>query len=326
MGWAAKKATGHTPGFDFSGVVVEVDNNKLGLKAGDAVFGFAMNPIKMFSTTLRGSFGEMIAAPLDQIARKPPALTHVEAAALPLVGTTALQAFGQHKVGSRSGMRVLIVGASGGVGHVAVQVARHLGCVVTAVCSSRNAGFVADTCGAHCVVSYDDGDAIARIAEDAKEHGAYDFVLDCVSSADARDVAASYAAKLRALDPPVIARGKGTDKHNYVVLGGATKHWAKAGFKRFTKVNAFEKGFELFWIKMPGSVGVLERLAAFAAEPAAGGEAAAAPSSPKPLKPKVETRLQFGEAGARQAFDTLRGRRTAGKIVMEVVAEKPDTV
>ena len=155
-------------------------------------------------------------------------------------------------------------------------------------------------------------------------------MLDCVSSADARDVAASYAARLRAMAPPVIARGQGADGHNYVVLGGATRHWGIAGLKRFTGLNAFGKGFELFWIKMPGTgLGVLQQLAAFAdagngAEAGAaaeGAEGAAADSArPRPLRPKVETKLEFSEAGARTAFDTLRGRRTAGKIVMEMQA------
>lgn len=178
MPWAARRATGHTPGFDFSGIVVDVDDrNALGLSAGDEVYGFACNPIHFFKAKLRGSFAQLIAAPLDQIARKPRALSHVEAAALPLVGTTALQAFTQHGVdGSRAGQRLLVVGASGGVGHIAVQVARHLGCTVTAVCSRRNAAFVESHCGAHTVLAYDEGDVYAAIAADAATHGPYDFV------------------------------------------------------------------------------------------------------------------------------------------------------
>ena len=120
MAWAAKRVTGHTPGFDFSGTIVSVGKNANGFKAGDAVFGFACNPAKLAVASLRGSFAEYVAAPLDQIAPKPAALSHVEAAALPLVGTTALQAFTQHNL--RQAQRVLIIGASGGVGHVAVQV------------------------------------------------------------------------------------------------------------------------------------------------------------------------------------------------------------
>ena len=313
MGWAAKKATGHTPGFDFSGVVVDVRQpNSLGLKAGDEVFGFACNPAHFLRpmSHLRGSFAEYVAAPLDQIARKATMLSHAEAAALPLVGTTALQAMQQH--GVREGQRVLIIGASGGVGHIAIQVAKHMGATVTAVCSSRNASFVVDTCGADSVLTYDEDDVYEKIAADAAAAGApYDFVLDCVSSADARDQAASYAARVRSMSPPVVAAGRDADRHCYVVLGGATRHWAIALLKRFLGLNCFEAGFELFWIQMPGSRTVLQQLSAFAG--------AAHEGHPRPLKPKIDTKAEFSEAAARRAFDALRGRRTAGKIVMEVV-------
>jgi NADPH:quinone reductase-like Zn-dependent oxidoreductase len=65
---------------------------------------------------MKGSMAEYCAPPLNQIARKPATLTHCQAAALPLVGTTCVQAFEEH--GLRAGQRVLIIGASGGVGHV----------------------------------------------------------------------------------------------------------------------------------------------------------------------------------------------------------------
>lgn len=113
------------------------------------------------------------------------------------------------------------------------------------------------------------------------------------------------------MSPPVVAAGRGADGHCYVVLGGATGHWATALLKRFLGLNCFETGFELFWIKMPGSRAVLQQLTAFAGPPVEG--------RPRPLKPKIDTKAEFSEAAARQAFDALRGRRTAGKIVMEVV-------
>ena len=129
--------------------------------------------------------------------------------------------------------------------------------------------------------------------------------------ADARDQAASYAARVRSMSPPVVATGRDADRHCYVVLGGATRHWAIALLKRFLGLNCFEAGFELFWIQMPGSRTVLQQLSAFAG--------AAHEGHPRPLKPKIDTKAEFSEAAARRAFDALRGRRTAGKIVMEVV-------
>ena len=332
MEWSARKVAGHTPGFDFSGTVEDVAAGA-SVSIGDDVFGFACNPAKLLVTRLHGSMAEYVLAPLNQLAKKPAALSHTEAAALPLVGTTAMQAFKQHRL--RRGQRVLVIGASGGVGHVAVQVARHLGAHVTAVCSGRNAAFVQGSCGAHAVLAYDEGDIYEQLRAAAAAHGAWDLVLDCVSSADARDRAASYAARVRAMEPPVVRRGgAGVDAHNYVVLGGATGDWGLALVKRFVHLNLFSRGFELFWIKMPGASRTLRRLSEFADAPAdaataapdeAAGAPAAAPAEtpPRPLTPRVETRLPFSEEGARQAFDALRSRRTAGKIVLEMPPPPP---
>ena len=314
MGWASRTAAGHTPGFDFSGVIEDVaaSSSAMGFAAGDAVYGFACNPahfvLRPFSR-LRGSFAEYVIAPLDQIAKKPSSLPHAEAAALPLVGTTAIQAFRQHHL--RPDQRLLIIGASGGLGHVAVQIATRIGAHVTAVCSSRNAEFV-EECGASVVLTYDTGDVFEKIAADAVQHGAYDLCIDCVSSADARDQDASYAVRIRSMKPRVLATGPGTDSHNYIVFGGATGSWAVALMKRFLKINCFGQ-MELFWIKMPHSRGVLEDLATFADAPANpdGGR--------RPLRPKVAQQLPLSEAAAREAFDALRARRTVGKIVLNVV-------
>ena len=161
------------------------------------------------------------------------------------------------------------------------------------MCSGKNSDFV-QKCGASVIVDYRQDGYIERIAE----HGPYDVVLDAVSSADARDKAASYIERVK---PYVKTDG---DRHNYVVFGGATRHWALAGLKRFTGLNCFGRGFELFWIKMPGSSKRLSRLAAWADE----GK----------LRPTVAQTFAFDEAGVRGAFEALRSRRTAGKVVLDV--------
>ena len=86
------------------------------------------------------SFGQFIQPPINQVAHKPTSLTHVEAAALPLVGVTCVQAFNEH--GLEGGQRVLVIGASGGVGHIAVQFAALNGAEVVGICSGRNKTFV----------------------------------------------------------------------------------------------------------------------------------------------------------------------------------------
>ena len=87
---------GHTPGFDFSGEVVKCPPD-CDYKVGDEVFGLADDPSCIARGRLMmGSFAEYISPPLNQVALKPPSLTHVEAAALPLVGVTCSQLFNEH--------------------------------------------------------------------------------------------------------------------------------------------------------------------------------------------------------------------------------------
>ena len=293
MPWAAKRVSGSTPGFDFSGVVLAAPSGS-GFAEGDEVFGFAEDPSQLRPwRPLQGSFSERVAAPLDQIAHKPEKLSWSEAAAAPLVCITALQALEQH--GVSEGQRVLVIGASGGVGHIAVQIAKCLGADVVGVCSGANAAFV-EQCGASVVVDYRSDDYIAKIAA----AGPYDVVLDAVSSADARDQ--GYIGRVQATG---CVKTDG-DRHNYVVFGGATRHWALAALKRFTGLNCFGRGFELFWIRMPSTSRALARLAAWADDGT--------------LRPTVSKTLPFDEAGVCGAFEALRSRRTAGKVVIEVSA------
>src|SRR5215218_4418409 len=112
-------------GGDFAGVVESVGDRVDRFRAGDEVYGSA-----------GGAFAEYVAAD-DAVERKPSCLSFEEAAAVPLAGFTALQGLRDH--GSvRPGQRVLVNGASGGVGTFAIQIARALGAEVHAVCSARN--------------------------------------------------------------------------------------------------------------------------------------------------------------------------------------------
>lgn len=127
---------GRGVGFDFCGEVVDVPNGCEQYRVGDIVFG-TLPPFV-------GSLAEYAIAPMDQIALKPSSLSCEEAACLPLVGLTCLQALGSEssEPSAERGKHILIVGASGGVGHVAVQVAKLLGYQTTGICSARNFDFV----------------------------------------------------------------------------------------------------------------------------------------------------------------------------------------
>src|SRR5215475_7354088 len=111
-------------GCDFAGVVEDVGNDVTDLAPGDEVFGGRS-----------GAFAEYVSA--TNVVRKPSNVTFEEAATMGIAGLTALQGLRDHAK-HQSGERVLINGASGGVGTLAVQIAKALGAHVTAVCSTRN--------------------------------------------------------------------------------------------------------------------------------------------------------------------------------------------
>ncbi|MBL1084491.1 NAD(P)-dependent alcohol dehydrogenase [Streptomyces actinomycinicus] len=149
-------------GRDFAGEVAAVGRNVSGLRPGDEVFG-----------EVDGTFAEYVSVPDAWVERKPASLTFEQAAALPLAGSTALR--GLRDVAElRPGQRVLVNGASGGVGTFAVQIAKALGAEVTGVCSTRNTGLVRSL-GADHVVDY--------TREDFTRAGRrYDVVLDLAAS------------------------------------------------------------------------------------------------------------------------------------------------
>jgi NADPH:quinone reductase-like Zn-dependent oxidoreductase len=157
------------PGCDLSGRVIAVGAAVTTVRPGDEVF--ASTCMEEF-----GAFAERAVVAEERVATKPANLTHAEAAAVPLAGCTALQAVRDHgKV--EPGDRVLIIGASGGVGTFAVQLAVAYGAEVTGVCSARNAEHVASL-GASRVLDYTSDDPTAG--------GPYDLILQVAGTATAR--------------------------------------------------------------------------------------------------------------------------------------------
>jgi NADPH:quinone reductase-like Zn-dependent oxidoreductase len=117
-------------GLDLAGVVVETGPGVTGLAVGDEVYGGSAS----------GSFAELSLSKADMLAPKPAGLTFEEAAAMPVSGCTALQALQRAEVAP--GMRVLVIGAGGGVGVYATQIAVAMGAAVTGVCSAGKADLV----------------------------------------------------------------------------------------------------------------------------------------------------------------------------------------
>jgi alcohol dehydrogenase len=157
-------------GFDASGVVLSAGARVTRFKPGDAVYARA-------SRETIGTFAEKIALRQEFVALKPAAVSHAEAAALPLVGLTTLQGFARVK--ARAGQRILIHAGAGGIGTFAVQYARHLGLHVTTTTSSKNAEFVRSL-GADRVIAYDRENYL-----DAG--GDYDIVYDTLGGAFTTD-------------------------------------------------------------------------------------------------------------------------------------------
>ena len=151
-------------GDDLAGTVIATGDQVRDIEIGDAVYGMDMR--------LRtASLAERALISRKRIARKPPSLSFAQAASMPLAAQTALQGFRKGHAGQ--GSRVLIIGASGGVGTFAVQIAKAQGMHVTGVCSGRNAELVSEL-GADEVIDYTEGDY-------RQSAGEFDMVFDVTS-------------------------------------------------------------------------------------------------------------------------------------------------
>jgi NADPH:quinone reductase-like Zn-dependent oxidoreductase len=158
MGFGLRAPSPAVRGTELAGEVAEVAAGVTDWRVGDEVFGFGV-----------GTFAELAVAKATKLAPKPAGLTFEEAAALPVSGTTALQAL---RVGSgvRPDARVLVLGAGGAVGSFAVQLAKAAGAEVTGVCSTAKVELVRSL-GAVQVVDYTRGDV-------GPEAGPFDLVID----------------------------------------------------------------------------------------------------------------------------------------------------
>jgi NADPH:quinone reductase-like Zn-dependent oxidoreductase len=187
-------------GADLAGRVEAIGSNVRQFKPGDEVFGF------LPSATGRGTFAEYVCASEKAITLKPANLTFEQAAAVPEAAMTALQGL-RDKGNIQPGRKVLINGASGGVGTFAMQIAKAFGAEVTGVCSTRNLEMVRSL-GADHVIDYK--------KEDFTRNGQkYDLIL----AANGYHPISDY---LRALKP----------EGSYVVAGGSMFQLAQAAINK----------------------------------------------------------------------------------------------
>jgi len=169
MGTGLSRPKNRVPGTDVAGTIEAVGPHVESLRPGDEVFGWCT-----------GAFAEYASAPESQFVKKPANLTFEQAAAVGVSASTALQLL-RDDADIQPGQKVLINGASGGVGTFAVQIAKALGAEVTGVCSTRNVELVRSI-GADHVIDYTSQDFRAGAER-------YDVILDNVgdhSMADTR--------------------------------------------------------------------------------------------------------------------------------------------
>jgi NADPH:quinone reductase-like Zn-dependent oxidoreductase len=165
------------PGRDFSGVVAKVGPSVNDLKAGDAVFG-------VLEAGREGTYAEKIAIKAAVVAKKPEALSHIDAAALALTGLTAIDSL-ESSLKLESGETILVQGGAGGVAGFAIQLAKHLGARVITTTSAANFAYVRGL-GADQVIDYNAQD-FTKLVKDC------DAVFDTVGG----DVAQKSFAVLR---------------------------------------------------------------------------------------------------------------------------------
>ncbi len=153
-------------GGDYAGIVVEVGEGVSEFKLADEIYGSAI-----ILNGGSGAYAEFTAANVANSSHRPKSVSFEDAAALPLVGSSAIQALEEH-IKLQSGQKILIHGGAGGIGHVAIQLAKALGAYVTTTVSSDDMQFVKDI-GADEVVDY----KTQKFEEIVKD---YDAVFDTV--------------------------------------------------------------------------------------------------------------------------------------------------
>jgi NADPH:quinone reductase-like Zn-dependent oxidoreductase len=182
-------------GTDVAGRIEAVGRNATQFQPGDEVFGD-------LSDCGYGAFAEYVAVPEDALTLKPARMTYEEVATVPSAALTALQGL-RDKGQIQPGQKVLVNGASGGVGTFAVQIAKSFGVEVTGVCSTRNVDMVRSI-GADHIIDY--------TQEDFTQNGPrYDLILDAAAYRSISD-------SRRALTPEGI----------YVMVGGSGAHFLQA--------------------------------------------------------------------------------------------------
>ncbi|MBD8139895.1 NADP-dependent oxidoreductase [Frigoribacterium sp. CFBP 13605] len=267
-------------GHDVAGTVIEVGGSVRSLEPGDEVFARPRDH-------RIGTFAERIAVDEADVALAPTSISTVEAASLPLVALTAWQALVE-RGDVQPGQKVLVHAGAGGVGSIAIQLAKHLGAHVATTASSSNADFVREL-GADVVIDH-------RTQDFEQELSGYDLVLDSLG-------AENLAKSLRVLRPGGIAIGiQGPPTPVFAKAAGLNPvvRLAIAGLSRKVRAQAKKLGVSYEFLFMRADGGQLAEIAALV-------DAGA-------IRPVVGATHPFAETAT--ALDGLGKVRIRGKAVV----------
>lgn len=234
------KSIGKVLGADIAGVVEAVGANIKQFQSGDEVFGVGVGS--------RGGFAEYANAAEEHLALKPANLSFEAASAVPVAALTALQGL-RDKGKIRPGQKVLIVGASGGVGTFAVQIAKSFGAEVTAVCSTQNLE-TARSIGSDCAIDY--------TKEDFTKSGErYDLIL----AVNGYHSLSDYRHALKSKGTYVCAGGALPQIFQAMLLGSlmSRKNGKKMGFMGIAKFNQKDLVYIRGLLEMGKVVPVIEK-------------------------------------------------------------------
>jgi NADPH:quinone reductase-like Zn-dependent oxidoreductase len=224
-------------GCDFSGVVTEVGPSVTLFKPGDEVYGMKDGYV---AKTYRGTYAEYVVAPEKSLAAKPKTLSHEEAAAIPLAALTAWQAMvNQGRL--KPGQRVLIHAGAGGVGVMAIQIAKAFGAYVAATASTSNQNLLREL-GADLAIDY-------TREKIGKVRPKFDLVLDGVGKSVWAESfrALKFGGRLMTLTPPVPEQSSGKVKFFTTAIQGVAFGTMRGllGGKRLSITQVKPRGGEL---------------------------------------------------------------------------------
>ena len=266
-------------GYDISGIVLDVGEKVTKFKKGDLIYGFSVS----------GCIQEFTVAEENEIIKKPNNINFNEAASLPLVTLTAYQSLTWfYNKEDLKGKKLLVIGASGGTGHIGVQLGKYYQMEVYGVCSKKNTNDVLNY-GALKVYNYDNEDSMNECLKEQ-----FDLIFDTVSSNESID------------GDQFEKYGKLLNKNGkYVGINGPIGKFFIGVIMSYFNYKSFEGGRHIHFY-MKNRYKDFEEIKKIVEE---GG-----------VKPNINVR-EFNKDEVIKGFDELKSRRTKGKIVFEIFKE-----